>query len=226
MPFVCASATRDAITARRLPHVFRLSPPQSVGWRVFADSVVTAGYPRAIIAAEASAYWSAGAAVLSAGSPVAASKSSDSRRRARRPARWPTRSRRRFPRQTVGRCSCRSWGYLEPFAALAAELGRRGLLAGRLALGDQAGRPALPDWWRHLGPARCRRPIPCLRPPGRAQPARAGAGSGLHARNRPQWAGLPSEAVPATGPQDSRSTSFVGTRTVIDCSPALDGREI
>jgi ABC-type branched-subunit amino acid transport system substrate-binding protein len=35
IPFVCASATMDSITARRLSAVFRLAPPQSYGWSVY-----------------------------------------------------------------------------------------------------------------------------------------------------------------------------------------------
>src|SRR5438105_7391809 len=34
LPFVCASATLDRITSCRRRNVFRLSPPQSYGWRV------------------------------------------------------------------------------------------------------------------------------------------------------------------------------------------------
>jgi ABC-type branched-subunit amino acid transport system substrate-binding protein len=166
IPFVCASATLDAITARRLPHVFRLSPPQSVGWRVFADWVVTAGFARVIIAAEASAYWSAGADVLSArfaGSGVelerlaAAGVLADAVEAA-----LPGSNRRALLVPLVG--------YPEPFAALAAELGRRGLVAGRLALGDPAGRPALPDWWHHLGQLGAGVPFLAYARPGELSP--------------------------------------------------------
>lgn len=170
IPFVCASATLDAITARRLPHVFRLSPLQSVGWRVFADSVVTAGYPRAIIAAEASTYWSAGADVLSArfagrgvevGRLAAAGMTAGVLADAVEAALFGSNGRAMLVPLV---------GYPEPFAALAAELGRRRLLAGRLVLGDPAGRPALPDWWRHLGQLGAGVPFLAYARPGELSP--------------------------------------------------------
>jgi ABC-type branched-subunit amino acid transport system substrate-binding protein len=43
LPFICASATMDSITARRLSCVFRLCPPQSHGWRIFADFLFGSG---------------------------------------------------------------------------------------------------------------------------------------------------------------------------------------
>lgn len=170
IPFVCASATLDAITARRLPHVFRLSPLQSVGWRVFADSVVTAGYPRAIIAAEASTYWSAGADVLStrfAGRGVEVGRLAAAGMTAgvladAVEAALPGSKGRAMLVPLVG--------YPEPFAALAAELERRRLFAGRLVLGDPAGRPALPDWWRHLGQLGVGVPFLAYARPGKLTP--------------------------------------------------------
>ena len=44
LPFVCASATLDNITARRLGFVFRLAPPQSYGWAVYADFLASEGF--------------------------------------------------------------------------------------------------------------------------------------------------------------------------------------
>ena len=85
---------------------------------------------------------------------------------------------------------------------------------------------------RLLGPASQSSPIgipgapPGSRVPPQGLPSAEVVGRTAEVQRRQSWSGLPSEAVPATGPQDSRSTSFVGTRTVIDCSPTLDGREI
>lgn len=170
IPFVCASATFDAITARRLTHVFRLSPLQSIGWRVFADSVVTAGYAQAIIAAEASTYWSTGADVLStrlAGRGVEVERIAAAGMTAgvladAVEAALPGSNGRTMLVPLVS--------YPEPFTALAAELGRRRLLAGRLALGDPAGRPALPDWWRQLGPLGAGVPFLAYARPGELSP--------------------------------------------------------
>lgn len=151
LPFVCASATFDAITARRLAHVFRLSPPQSIGWTVFADAIIRAGFRTVIIAAEASVYWAAGAEILAARFAAAdlavqriaaASMAVDDLADAVETA---------LPKSDGRALLVPLVGYPEPFAGLAAELGRRDLLPGRLVLGDPAGRPVLPDWWHHLG---------------------------------------------------------------------------
>lgn len=170
IPFVCASATFDAITARRLPHVFRLSPLQSVGWRVFADSVATAGYARVIIAAEASTYWSTGADVLSTrlagrGAEVARLAATGMTAGALADAVEAALAGSNGRAMLVPLVS-----YPEPFAALAAELGRRRLLGGRLVLGDPAGRPALPDWWRHMGPLGVGVPFLAYARPGQLSP--------------------------------------------------------
>ena len=64
LPFVCASATLDRITAARLPTVFRLSPPQSYGWRAYATYLIAAGIRHVIAIVENTAYWREGASVL------------------------------------------------------------------------------------------------------------------------------------------------------------------
>ena len=64
LPFVCASATLDAITARRLSRVFRIAPPQSYGWRAYASYLVARGISRVFAVIEHSTYWEAGAAVI------------------------------------------------------------------------------------------------------------------------------------------------------------------
>ena len=64
LPFVCASATLDAITARRLSRVFRIAPPQSYGWRAYASYLVATGMSRVFAVIEHSTYWEAGAAVI------------------------------------------------------------------------------------------------------------------------------------------------------------------
>ena len=64
VPFVCASATLDAITARRLRHVFRIAPPQSYGWRAYASYLAATGISRIFAVIEHGTYWQAGAAVI------------------------------------------------------------------------------------------------------------------------------------------------------------------
>jgi ABC-type branched-subunit amino acid transport system substrate-binding protein len=48
LPFVCASATLDSITARRLGFVFRLAPPQSYGWAIYADFLASEGFQHVV----------------------------------------------------------------------------------------------------------------------------------------------------------------------------------
>ena len=64
LPFVCASATLDAITARRLSRVFRIAPPQSYGWRAYASYLAATGMSHVFAVMEHSIYWEAGAAVI------------------------------------------------------------------------------------------------------------------------------------------------------------------
>lgn len=66
MPFVCSSATLDALTSGDAPSVARLAPPQSHGWRVYADHLLAAGSERVVLALQPDEYWSSGAAVLEA----------------------------------------------------------------------------------------------------------------------------------------------------------------
>lgn len=63
-PFLCSSATLDAITSRRSPYVFRLAPPQSHGWRVYADFLLERGFRHVIEIIREDVYWNGGAAVL------------------------------------------------------------------------------------------------------------------------------------------------------------------
>lgn len=42
----------------------RLSPPQSRGWQVYADFLLSAGHSRIAVAAQPSVYWAAGARIL------------------------------------------------------------------------------------------------------------------------------------------------------------------
>ncbi|MFF5311041.1 ABC transporter substrate-binding protein [Streptomyces massasporeus] len=64
LPFLCSSAVLDALTEQPTDRVARLSPPQSRGWRVYADFLLGAGRSRIAVAAEPSVYWAAGARIL------------------------------------------------------------------------------------------------------------------------------------------------------------------
>jgi ABC-type branched-subunit amino acid transport system substrate-binding protein len=64
LPFVCSSATLDNLTSVPTDCVARLAPPQSHGWRVYADYLLGAGHRRIALAITPDEYWSSGATVL------------------------------------------------------------------------------------------------------------------------------------------------------------------
>ncbi|WP_448317409.1 ABC transporter substrate-binding protein [Streptomyces sp. CO7] len=64
LPFLCSSAVLDALTDRSAEHVARLAPPQSHGWRTYADFLLAAGHSRITVVREPSAYWTAGTRIL------------------------------------------------------------------------------------------------------------------------------------------------------------------
>lgn len=64
LPFLCSSAVLDALTEESTDWVARLAPPQSRGWRTYADFLLGAGRRRIAVATEPSVYWAAGARIL------------------------------------------------------------------------------------------------------------------------------------------------------------------
>ncbi|GAB1510916.1 ABC transporter substrate-binding protein [Actinophytocola sp. KF-1] len=64
VPFLCSSAVLDALTDEPTDRVARLAPPQSRGWRCYADFLLGAGHSRIAVAAQPSVYWAAGTRVL------------------------------------------------------------------------------------------------------------------------------------------------------------------
>ncbi|MFI7386177.1 ABC transporter substrate-binding protein [Streptomyces sp. NPDC049813] len=64
LPFLCSSAVLDDLTDGPTPWVARLCPPQSRGWRVYADLLLDAGHRRIAVAAQGSVYWAAGTRIL------------------------------------------------------------------------------------------------------------------------------------------------------------------
>ncbi|MGW2417725.1 ABC transporter substrate-binding protein [Streptomyces sp. NPDC001709] len=64
LPYLCSSAVLDALTDQPTEWVARLSPPQSRGWRVYADFLLGAGHSRIAVAAQPSVYWATGTRIL------------------------------------------------------------------------------------------------------------------------------------------------------------------
>lgn len=153
LPFVCASATLDDITARRLDCVFRLAPPQSYGWAVYADFLASQGFQHVVTLQEDNLYWNNGSKAVEA-----------------RLGKLGV----RFSRLTVapGMANATSWirqvqakqsdspipdillllmAYPEPLRSVVAEARNHGLVPPACYLGDPAGRTVFPDWWEIAG---------------------------------------------------------------------------
>ncbi|MFE6618119.1 ABC transporter substrate-binding protein [Streptomyces sp. NPDC057740] len=65
LPYLCSSAVLDALTPEhRTDWVARLSPPQSRGWRIYADFLLAAGHRRIAVATRPSVYWASGIRIL------------------------------------------------------------------------------------------------------------------------------------------------------------------
>ncbi|MEI5101712.1 ABC transporter substrate-binding protein [Streptomyces sp. PmtG] len=64
LPFLCSSAVLDALTEQPTDRVARLAPPQSRGWRLYADFLLGAGHSRIAVAAQPSVYWASGTRIL------------------------------------------------------------------------------------------------------------------------------------------------------------------
>ncbi|MEU6349814.1 ABC transporter substrate-binding protein [Streptomyces sp. NPDC047072] len=64
VPFLVSSAVLDTLTEHPTDWVARLSPPQSSGWRTYADFLLRAGHRRIAVAAQPSVYWAAGTGIL------------------------------------------------------------------------------------------------------------------------------------------------------------------
>ena len=64
LPFLCSSAVLDALTDEPTDWVARLAPPQSRGWRIYADFLLKAGHTRIAVAAEPSVYWASAIRIL------------------------------------------------------------------------------------------------------------------------------------------------------------------
>jgi ABC-type branched-subunit amino acid transport system substrate-binding protein len=151
IPFLCSSATLDAITARRSPYVFRLAPPQSRGWRIYADFLLARGFRQVIEVIREDLYWTSGADVIRRRlepegvrvTRITVNREDSAPAIAERAGAFAGPESRSIALLLVG--------YPQPLEAIVRALGDRGLLTGRLALGDPAGRAIFPDWWETAG---------------------------------------------------------------------------
>jgi ABC-type branched-subunit amino acid transport system substrate-binding protein len=64
LPFLCSSAVLDALVDQPTDWVARLAPPQSRGWRIYAEFLLDAGHSRIAVVAEPSVYWASGIHIL------------------------------------------------------------------------------------------------------------------------------------------------------------------
>jgi ABC-type branched-subunit amino acid transport system substrate-binding protein len=153
LPFICASATMDSITARRLSCVFRLCPPQSHGWRIFADFLLDKRAQHAVILQEDNPYWNNGSSIIadrltdhgvacSRFFPLAADAATASWLRQLRaiPAIAP---RPDFILLMMG--------YPEPLCSVLHGVEASGIALHEFGIGDPAGRAEGADWWDVVG---------------------------------------------------------------------------
>ncbi|MFI7005238.1 ABC transporter substrate-binding protein [Streptomyces sp. NPDC050145] len=65
VPYLCSSAVLDAlVTDGPTDHVARIAPPQSRGWRLYADHLLSGGHTQIAVAAQPSVYWASGTEIL------------------------------------------------------------------------------------------------------------------------------------------------------------------
>ncbi|MGH8103638.1 MAG: ABC transporter substrate-binding protein, partial [bacterium] len=153
VPFVCASATLDTITTRRLSCVFRLAPPQSYGWRVYADFVASEGFQHVVALQEDNPYWNHGSAAIQARLnehgvrftrllAVAGTASATS---------WMRQVKALLSRPPAPDILLLLMAYPEPLRSVVGDARTHGLVPPACFLGDPAGRAVFPDWWEIAG---------------------------------------------------------------------------
>jgi len=168
LPFVCASATLDAITSARLRNVFRISSPQSYGWRTYASYVAHTGVRQVFAVMEDSLYWKAGVEVIE-------SRLSDFRipltrlgidsRTGVRPALDTLKvlvSEAPPPHMLLLLVA-----YPERLSSVLEHLRTHKLVTPSLSLGDPAGRTIFADWWAVAGDDAVGIPFLAYQRPGR-----------------------------------------------------------
>ena len=170
IPFLASSATLDAITARRSPYVFRLAPPQSYGWTVYADFLLARGFRHVIEIIREDVYWNGGAAVLRQRLEPAGVRVSRVAVGADEPAPVIAERIEALTSSPHPAIALLLVGYPEPLGEIVRELARRDLMDGGLELGDPAGRAIFPDWWDTVGEHGAGVPYLSYELPGRLTP--------------------------------------------------------
>jgi ABC-type branched-subunit amino acid transport system substrate-binding protein len=153
LPFVCASATLDNLTARRLSFVFRLAPPQSYGWAIYADFLASQGFRHVVALQEDNLYWNSGSNVIEArlrklGVRFTQFSAAPGRADAMS---WIRQVQAKQSDPPVPDILLLLMGYPEPLRAVVGEAHNHGLVPPARFLGDPAGRAVFPDWWEITG---------------------------------------------------------------------------
>jgi ABC-type branched-subunit amino acid transport system substrate-binding protein len=146
LPFVCSSATLDNLTSRPTDYVARLAPPQSHGWRVYADYLLAAGHEHVALAVHPDEYWSSGAAVLEARFREGGARCT---RIDVTNLSGPAVADRVGEMNGVGTLLLLV-GYPEPLAGIVRAV-RSDCRCDHLLIGDPAGRAEFPEWSQLLG---------------------------------------------------------------------------
>jgi len=146
LPFVCSSATLDKLTSAPTDLVARIAPPQSHGWRIYADYLLAAGHEHVAFAIQPDEYWSSGAAVIEArlGKTGARCTRIDVTGLT-----GPTVAGRVAELHRVDALLLLV-GYPEPLVGIVAAV-RSDRRLDHMLIGDPAGRAEFPDWSRLLG---------------------------------------------------------------------------
>lgn len=153
LPFVCASATLDTITTRRLSCVFRLAPPQSYGWRVYADFLAAAGFRHAVALQEDNPYWKNGSGAIEArlnehGGQftrlLAAAGTADA-------TSWMPQVQALLSVPPAPDILLLMMAYPDPLRSVVSDARAHGLVPPACFLGDPAGRTVFPEWWEIAG---------------------------------------------------------------------------
>jgi ABC-type branched-subunit amino acid transport system substrate-binding protein len=148
-PFVCASATLDNITTRRLSCVFRLAPPQSYGWRVYADFLAAEGFRHVVGLQEDNLYWNNGSAIIEARLNEHGVRFT---RLLMTPGVVNTESWMQQVKALLSTCPAPDIlllmvAYPDPLRSVVGEVHANDLVPHVCFLGDPAGRTVFPDWW-------------------------------------------------------------------------------
>lgn len=153
LPFVCASATLDDITTRRLGFVFRLAPPQSYGWTIYADCLASQGFRHVVALQEDSPYWNNGSRAIEIRLRHLGVRFT---RLSVRPeladaASWIRQVKARQSESPVPDILLLLMAFPEPLRSVVGEAHNHGAVPPACFLGDPAGRAVFPDWWEIAG---------------------------------------------------------------------------